>query len=191
MDPISSTTFIQAYSSDRTLLSNFVVSFVQPIDSEACRILYNISGFVLTARTWALWGKDIRLTIGLPVFFLCCWVPNFYIMHRFLRSQTFLPSPLPQEIGCVILGGQPVLYLCWVLLTIYEAVRTGRWLTRVVYRDGITYYIIIFLWSVVNVVAILLLPQSNSAHAKQISQVFDNEVASHCGDPGTCNFRAR
>ncbi|KAJ4470731.1 hypothetical protein C8R41DRAFT_851628, partial [Lentinula lateritia] len=98
MDPVSSTTFIQAYSSDRTLLSNFVassivmflydwmlmlpaeiefvwtaslrrplnvlyiiqrympfvdtvailfvVSFVQPIDSEACRILYNISGWM-------------------------------------------------------------------------------------------------------------------------------------------------
>ncbi|KAJ4464095.1 hypothetical protein C8J55DRAFT_553103 [Lentinula edodes] len=190
----------------------FVVSFVQPIDSEACRILYNISGWMyitgialtdvlLTARTWALWGKDIRLTIGLPVFFLCCWVPNFYIIHRFLRSQTFLPSPLPQEIGCVILGGQPVLYLCWVLLTIYEAVililmlipgfrdfRTGGWLTRVVYRDGIAYYIIIFIWSVVNVVAILLLPVNNfntllllcrSKHLRLTQHVFENLFSSY------------
>ncbi|KAJ3808595.1 hypothetical protein EV368DRAFT_65958 [Lentinula lateritia] len=240
MDPIPSTTFIQAYSSDRMLLSKFVASSIvmflydwmlmlpaeiefvwtaslrRPLNASQgfccirqsvaewmvfslirtanrCRdvsyfiqhqrmcvfseslgiTLYGglrgaldagmyITGIaftevVLTARTWALWGKDIRLTIGLPVFFLCCWIPNFYIMHRFLRSQTFSPSPLPQEIGCVILGGQPVLYLCWVLLTIYEAeivcefcalvsavpfdgssictVRTGRWLTRVVYKD--------------------------------------------------------
>ncbi|KAJ3887899.1 hypothetical protein GG344DRAFT_68431 [Lentinula edodes] len=219
MDTISPT-LLQEYFRDRVLLSNFVassivmflqvrvsvasanlslngwclVSFVQPIDSEACRILYNISGFLLTARTWALWGKDIRLTIGLPVFFLCCWVPNFYIIHRFLRSQTFLPSPLPQEIGCVILGGQPVLYLCWVLLTIYEAeivcdfFRTGGWLTRVVYRDGIAYYIIIFIWSVVNVVAILLLPVNNfntllllcrSNYLRLTQHVFENLFSSY------------
>ncbi|KAJ4470730.1 hypothetical protein C8R41DRAFT_851626 [Lentinula lateritia] len=45
-----------------------------------------------------------------------------------------------------------------MLIPGFRDFRTGRWLTRVVYRDGITYYIIIFIWSVVNVVAILLLP---------------------------------
>ncbi|KAJ3982397.1 hypothetical protein F5890DRAFT_1415792, partial [Lentinula detonsa] len=110
----------------------YIVSFAEPIDVEKCRVLYNISGWmyitgitltevVLTMRIWALWGKDIRLSIGLPLFFLSCWVPNFYIFHKFLQTQTYIPSPLPQIIGCAILGGQPILYLCWVILVVYEA----------------------------------------------------------------------
>ncbi|KAF9067017.1 hypothetical protein BDP27DRAFT_1365238 [Rhodocollybia butyracea] len=39
-------------------------------------------------RTWALWEKDIRLTIGLTIFFVGCWVPVFYIGHQFINSQT-------------------------------------------------------------------------------------------------------
>ncbi|KAJ3733642.1 hypothetical protein DFJ43DRAFT_1138014 [Lentinula guzmanii] len=142
----------------------YIVSFAEQIDVEKCRVLYNISGWmyiigitltevVLTMRIWALWGKDTRLSIGLPLFFLSCWVPNFYIFHKFLQTETYIPSPLPQIIGCAILGGQPILYLCWVILVVYEAVllilmliqyRRQFSLTRVVYRDGITYYIILF-----------------------------------------------
>ncbi|KAJ3785685.1 hypothetical protein GGU10DRAFT_332919 [Lentinula aff. detonsa] len=156
----------------------YIVSFAEQIDVEKCRVLYNISGWmyiigitltevVLTMRIWALWGKDTRLSIGLPLFFLSCWVPNFYIFHKFLQTETYIPSPLPQIIGCAILGGQPILYLCWVILVVYEAVllilmliqyRRQFSLTRVVYRDGITYYIILFLLSIINVATILLLP---------------------------------
>ncbi|KAF9070506.1 hypothetical protein BDP27DRAFT_1220596, partial [Rhodocollybia butyracea] len=129
---------------------------------------------ILTLRTWALWEKDIRLTIGLPIFFVVCQVPIFYIIHLFLSVQTYIPSPVPQ-IGCVPLGGESMLYLDWVILMVYEAViltlmlipafayfRSGNWsaLTTVVYRDGITYYLFLFGFSVTNVVAVLLLPVS-------------------------------
>jgi len=163
----------------------YVVVFAKPIDPDTCRTLYDLSGWmyiigialtevILTMRTWALWGQNIKLTIGLPIFFLCCWVPNFYIMQRFLDTQTYMPSPFPNQVGCVILGGQPVLFLCWIILMIYEAGililmlfpgltyfrrNSDRWsaLTNVVYRDGITYYIYLFVLSIVNVVVILSL----------------------------------
>ncbi|KAE9392240.1 hypothetical protein BT96DRAFT_979524 [Gymnopus androsaceus JB14] len=132
----------------------YVVVFAKPIDPDTCRTLYDMSGWmyiigialtevILTMRTWALWGQNIKLTIGLPIFFLCCWVPNFYIMQRFLDTQTYMASPFPNQVGCVILGGQPVLFLCWIILMIYEA--------------GITYYIYLFVLSIVNVVVILSL----------------------------------
>ncbi|KAJ3877819.1 hypothetical protein F5051DRAFT_373848 [Lentinula edodes] len=158
-------------------------SLVRPMNPDTCRVLVNISGWmslagialtevVLTVRTWALWENDSRLSFGLPIFFVCCWAPSFYILNVFLQTQTFIPSPFPQEFGCTYLGGQSVFYLCWVLLTVYEAgmlllmlipaiksFRSGRWfaLTRIVYRDGITYYIVLFAWSAMNVVTIILL----------------------------------
>ncbi|KAF9067002.1 hypothetical protein BDP27DRAFT_1329584 [Rhodocollybia butyracea] len=107
------------------------VTFVKPIEPNTCRILYATSGWmyiigialteiILTMRTLALWGNDIRLTVGLTIFFLGCWVSAFYINHLFLASQIYIPSPIPQ-IGCVILGGEPILFLSWVILMIYEA----------------------------------------------------------------------
>ncbi|KAF9067015.1 hypothetical protein BDP27DRAFT_1404082 [Rhodocollybia butyracea] len=146
----------------------FTVSFANPIDPNTCRILYTTSGWmyiigialtevVLTIRTWAFWRNDIRMTIGLVIFFLGCWAPNLYIMHLYLQSQAYSPSPLP-EIGCVILGGKSILFLCWVILMVYEAglpriVRAGNRspLTTVVYRDVL---------SVANLVIVLLLPNA-------------------------------
>ncbi|KAF9067012.1 hypothetical protein BDP27DRAFT_1296743, partial [Rhodocollybia butyracea] len=101
----------------------FVVDFMEPIEPKTCHILYSISGWmytigialtevILTMRTWALWGKDIRLTVGLSIFFVGCWVPGFYITHLFLNSQTYIPSPLPQ-IGCVTLGAESTFFLVW------------------------------------------------------------------------------
>ncbi|KAF9070573.1 hypothetical protein BDP27DRAFT_1323504 [Rhodocollybia butyracea] len=160
------------------------VFFAKPMEPHTCRVLYSTSAWmfiggvalteiILMMRTWALWGKDTKLTVGLTIFFLGCWVPDLYIMHLFLKSQTYIPSPLPQ-IGCVILlGGEPILYVGWVILMIYEAViltlmlipgvalfRSGKWsaLTTVVYRDGIFYYLFLFGLSVVNLVAVLVLP---------------------------------
>ncbi|KAF9067022.1 hypothetical protein BDP27DRAFT_946249 [Rhodocollybia butyracea] len=117
---------------------------------------------ILAMRTWALWEKDTRLTIDLTIFFVGCWVPNFYIIHLFLDSEIYIqvPSPLPQ-IGCVMLSspGVSILFLCYVILIVYEAVililmlipglayfRSGNWpaLTTIIYRDGITYYLFLF-----------------------------------------------
>ncbi|KAF9067007.1 hypothetical protein BDP27DRAFT_1365231 [Rhodocollybia butyracea] len=173
----------------------FAVSFANPIEPNTCRALYTTSGWmyitgialtevVLTMRTWALWGKDIRSTVGLTIFFLCCWVPNFYIFHLFLDSQTYSPSPLPQ-IGCVILGGESILFLCWVILMVYEA---GILTLMLIpgFAFCITYYVFLFGFSVANVATVLLLPslstrdanypneQSHPPYAKPITQTTTN-----------------
>ena len=41
---------------------------------------------ILTIRTWAVWGMDRRLTIGLPIFFLAIWVPLSVYAARSLKS---------------------------------------------------------------------------------------------------------
>jgi hypothetical protein len=30
---------------------------------------------MLTLRTWAVWNRNRRLSIGLPIFFVLCWAP--------------------------------------------------------------------------------------------------------------------
>ncbi|KAF9067033.1 hypothetical protein BDP27DRAFT_1404087 [Rhodocollybia butyracea] len=161
------------------------LAFVQPIEPNTCRILYNTSGWmyitgialtevVLTIRTCALWGKDIRLIAGVVIFFMGCWIPEFYIIHLFLDSQTYIPTPFPL-FGCMILGGKPILFVEWVILIVYEAMiltlmlipgvaffRSGNRsaLTTVVYRDGITYYLFLFGMSVTNLLTVLLLPRN-------------------------------
>jgi hypothetical protein len=41
---------------------------------------------ILTIRVWAVWGRDRRLTIGLPIFFAMCFVPCIALMGIFLKS---------------------------------------------------------------------------------------------------------
>ncbi|KAF9067004.1 hypothetical protein BDP27DRAFT_945413 [Rhodocollybia butyracea] len=161
------------------------VTFAKPIEVNTCRTLYNTGGWmyiigislteiILAMRTWALWGKDNRLAVGLTIFFGGCWISKSYIVHLFLDSQIYIPSPTPQ-IGCVILGGEPILFWCWAILMVYEAVililmlipglayfRSGNWsaLTTAVYRDGITYYLFLFGLSVTNLLTVLLLPHN-------------------------------
>ncbi|KAF9070504.1 hypothetical protein BDP27DRAFT_1446983 [Rhodocollybia butyracea] len=94
-----------------------------------------------------------------------------HLLPRTILPQ-YIPSPIPQ-IGCAILAGKSMFFLVFVIFMVYEAViltlilipalayfRSGNWsaLTTVVYRDGIIYYLFLFVFSVVNVVAILVLP---------------------------------
>ncbi|KAF9067035.1 hypothetical protein BDP27DRAFT_1226540, partial [Rhodocollybia butyracea] len=90
------------------ILNLLAVGFMEPImEPNTCHILFTISGFILMMRTWALWEKDIRLTIGLPIFFVMCWTPTLYMLH----------------VGCVVLMSARLMFLLvWVILLVYEAV---------------------------------------------------------------------
>ncbi|KAJ3834244.1 hypothetical protein F5878DRAFT_630999 [Lentinula raphanica] len=179
----------------------FVVSFEQPLDAGVCQVLYNISGWmyvigialtevILTMRTWALWGKGSKLSITLPIFFTCCFVPIFYVFNLFLQTQTFEPSPFPNDLGCIFLGGKPTLFVCWIILLAYEAVilalmlmcyyQSGRWfaLSRTVYKEGFTFYIITFLWSIINITVILLLPHDLENLLSSYQRIMHNVLTS-------------
>jgi hypothetical protein len=41
---------------------------------------------MLTLRTWAVWNRDRRLSIGLPIFFVLCWAPIFKLVDMFVNS---------------------------------------------------------------------------------------------------------
>ncbi|EEB92982.1 hypothetical protein MPER_08428, partial [Moniliophthora perniciosa FA553] len=144
--------------------------FATGLSPRYCSINYHISGWcfvigiviseiVLTLRLWAVWRRSIPIAIGLAVFFLGCWVPCFVLLNQFLESMTFAIPPLPHFRGCFISGGSHILYMCWVLMMIYDTgtlimiiipgIRAYRMggsseLLNVVYRDGAIYYAFIF-----------------------------------------------
>jgi len=43
---------------------------------------------ILMIRTWAVWGMDRRLTIGLPIFFVSIWLPLSVYAVRSVTSLT-------------------------------------------------------------------------------------------------------
>ncbi|KAJ8085930.1 hypothetical protein PM082_004749 [Marasmius tenuissimus] len=154
------------------------------LSTKYCELNYHISGWcfvvgivlseiLLTLRLWAVWKRSVPVAIGLVVFFLGCWVPCYILFNTFLNATEFANPPLPHFRGCFISGGSHILYLCWVLMMIYDsgtlimilipgiaAFRMGgsSELVKAVYRDGVIYYGYLFLISMVNVIIILTLP---------------------------------
>ncbi|PPR00253.1 hypothetical protein CVT24_005021 [Panaeolus cyanescens] len=141
----------------------------------SCKRFYAASGYmmatgtalselILTLRVWAVWHRDPRLTIFLPLVYLGCWIPIMYFMYVFLQSLVFtiLPGNLHNILGnqCFIIEADRIFYMVWVLLIILEAYKAGgdSALYQTVYRDGAIYYLYLFALSTLNIIVIRVLP---------------------------------
>ncbi|KAF4613818.1 hypothetical protein D9613_008070 [Agrocybe pediades] len=148
----------------------------------ACAIAFKLNAFlfvfglgvgeaIMTLRTYAVWGRNPILKYGLPIFYVAVWAAGFTVTALFLSDLEFAPSPLNPYIGCYATRTNPIIFMSWVLLLFYDAVmfvlmaipafkafRSGgrsRLLT-VVYRDGVLYYLYLFVISLVNILVTLL-----------------------------------
>ncbi|EKM50592.1 uncharacterized protein PHACADRAFT_263959 [Phanerochaete carnosa HHB-10118-sp] len=151
-----------------------------------CRWMYNITGWmflwgigiaelILIIRTWAIWGRDKRIGLGLSAGFLSLWIVNSYFLNKFLNSLRFEPAQAiaPSLQGCLPVAGGNVLFIDFVLLMVFETVvlgltvfkmvhtsrRSTSPLVRSLYRDGIFFYLYLFAISLVNVVVLLTTPR--------------------------------
>jgi len=131
------------------------------------------SELILTLRTWAVWNRDWRLSIGLPIFFALYLGVNIPFILKFLKSLKFMALPTPAMLGCVAIKGSHIVSICWTLLLVYEGgifflmlikgIRTYKNggdsdLFRVVYRDGVLYYLYLFAFSIANVIVVATVP---------------------------------
>jgi len=127
------------------------------------------SEMVLTLRTWAVWHHNHHLSIILPVLYILFCCSAFLILGMFLKSITFSDPPYPGFKGCFLTHANNYLALLWVLLIVWDtlmlililvpAVRSYRsggtnGLLKVVYCDGVVYYLYLFVLSFVNVVVV-------------------------------------
>ncbi|TFK64464.1 hypothetical protein BDN72DRAFT_901523 [Pluteus cervinus] len=164
--------FIQRYMPffDIVLLV-FGFPFLQLISIETCKRSFEsvawlhlggitISEVILTCRSIAIWGSTKRnLYIYISLLVLGCWIPFIILMEGYLQSLTFESFPYP-GLYCFTSQGSHIIYLCWVLIAIYDAgvlvvimisgIRSHvagcphSGLFQVVYRDGALYYLYMF-----------------------------------------------
>ncbi|KAF8996795.1 hypothetical protein BDQ17DRAFT_903816 [Cyathus striatus] len=127
----------------------------------------SIAEVIFTVRVWAVWGKNKWSTYFLPIFYLACWTPGYVILGRAVITAKFdIQDLIPR--GCLATGGVDTLGIstAWAILLVYDivimilmlvpAVNAFKWngtsqLTRVMYRDGIIYYIFLIILSLSNV----------------------------------------
>ncbi|KAJ7595499.1 hypothetical protein C8J56DRAFT_922470 [Mycena floridula] len=162
--------------------------FLSHPDPEFCHTIYLTSNWTFTAgialsemllsfRVWVVWQRSKVMAIVLPCFFLGCWVPALYIVYEVFSTLEFGYAPFEPHTGCFVsAGGKREVYICWLLLLAYEAGllmlmlisashiggprAASQSLAGVVHRDGISYYIYLFILSLANVIVILLLPSA-------------------------------
>ncbi|KIK04925.1 hypothetical protein K443DRAFT_92222 [Laccaria amethystina LaAM-08-1] len=138
----------------------------------------SITEILLTMRTWAIRGKDHRLTIILPILWALCFAGVFNFMGIFLKSVSFIPPPRGagyQSAGCFKVSSSLTLFTCWVfimaydlvllilmaikgLLSLFISVRMSTFshckLANAVFLNGLIYYFYLFVMSTINVVLI-------------------------------------
>ncbi|KAF9563859.1 hypothetical protein CPC08DRAFT_705780 [Agrocybe pediades] len=151
------------------------------LSARACEILnyqlgasfmvgYIASETLCSLRIWALWNNDKRFYIIFPAGVACIWIPGIYAMYLNVTEGKF-SDVLPFEgfLGCLPLPSKSYVVWVWVSLLVYDAislvfviipaldhfrggVTSQSRLTQVVYRDGVTYYFIIFVFSLLNII---------------------------------------
>lgn len=128
---------------------------------------------IYTLRTWAVWGEGKRFTFVLLAIFCGMWTAILVVDHFYLKATSHSMSPVPHLIGCLVTVSSSILSANYILLMLYDACllslmvvrgisafRSGSrlHLVRVVYSDGIIYYVYVWALSLVNVLVITRLP---------------------------------
>ncbi|GJE95934.1 hypothetical protein PsYK624_121260 [Phanerochaete sordida] len=155
------------------------------ISDENCRFVNQSVGWltllgilvaeaILMLRTWAVYERSRRVVIFLIVWAVLTWTPMTAILIVFLSSLRY--GPIPDSVknvpgsGCYVVSGNPVSFVCWVLLMISEAAILGLmvnkalrnyWVNmdsavfKTVFRDGTVVYFYLFALSTANVIVTL------------------------------------
>jgi len=153
----------------------------------------SVSEMILTLRTWAVWNRDRRLTIILPILYFLCWGSSFIVRTIYLTHIKFNDPVYPEIKGCfqkVVTRGMAFLWMqliAWnallLVLMVIPAVRAYRCggstaLTRGVYRDGVIYYLYLFVLSSINVIIIETLPDQYQHLLASVTRVLHSILTS-------------
>ncbi|KAJ7595363.1 hypothetical protein C8J56DRAFT_883583 [Mycena floridula] len=120
---------------------------------------------ILVLRTWALWGRNMRILNGLSALSLAILVPSIVFLIKFLNGIKCcypIQSSRLLYVDYVLIGiseTKPAVMLLtlWIGYTRYLG-STDNKLVYVLYRDGILYFVWLFLFSIGNVLVIILAP---------------------------------
>jgi len=146
-------------------------------------------------RTWALWSKDIRVVAGLVVLGAGCLGAACFILNLFLESMTFIfiANISPQLSGCFISGGSKLVYVAFIILIIFETVVLALTLfigvkhyrqefnkssfVSSIFRNGIVYYLYLFVFSFLNVIIPLKAPRESIQFLIELQRIMHSICA--------------
>ncbi|KAF5347733.1 hypothetical protein D9756_010232 [Leucocoprinus leucothites] len=154
------------------------------LTADNCAVLFSALGWMFTTgfvvgelllvmRTWAVWGRDRRLGFVILAYYIGMVVAIYVNMGLFIKSVGFIDNVYHGVPGCIVVKASNKLYIDWVLLMVLDIaicalmiikgcksyVSGGNsQLMKVVYGEGIMYYVYLVSLSMINVVVILKLP---------------------------------
>ncbi|KAF9781697.1 hypothetical protein BJ322DRAFT_1161529 [Thelephora terrestris] len=127
----------------------------------------DLAEVILAIRTWACWGRNKWVGIGLALWTLCCQVPSVIFWYKFLASLRFgSPVASMQLNNCFVVDSNRFLWVDWLVFLLGEGValilmvifayRTSREgnntpLVKLIYRDGIIFYVYLFCVTSINI----------------------------------------
>ncbi|KAF7369355.1 hypothetical protein MVEN_00264100 [Mycena venus] len=129
-----------------------------------------IGELILIVRTYALSGRDRTVLAVLSLIYMIAALATVILIGLFLRSMTFGPPLLAAIPGCNETSGKFILVgVCFILVLVNETVLMSYtlWLgyrkyrhfhspfIMTLYRDGITYFVFLFLGSAANFTILL------------------------------------
>ncbi|KAK2461167.1 hypothetical protein APHAL10511_006694 [Amanita phalloides] len=131
---------------------------------------------ILTIRTWAICGRRFRMGIAFVIFFSIKTTIVYVIIAFWMIGlrYTLIPAGFGHNSGtCALVSSTKILWSAWILVVVFEFVvctvlafeaissfHAGGMsqLARVVYRDGLMYYIYLMAVFVGVATSIIILP---------------------------------
>lgn len=161
-----------------------------------CDLIYKTIGYqlgtgtliaesILAVRTWVIWNRNPYIAITLVSGLVIFWTPVFYFLAQSLNSLVFTTAPDPSTPGCFLLSQKNILFVVFILvatfetliliLTIVKLFTHTRWshssVIKVLYRDGITNYVYLFILSLCNMAVLLGAPHGYSTLLSALQRV--------------------
>ncbi|KAF8626139.1 hypothetical protein AX15_005075 [Amanita polypyramis BW_CC] len=176
------TRYLPALDMAVTLYTQHAINITQPLCSALATtyvwLIYAgmaVAEGLLILRVWALSGRGRKLSVFLLAVYIGSFAASAIKIYLSLKTVqvSVVMIPLPgNPVVCYTKSYDQQLYLYWVCMIIVDAVscvlllmqlvnafKIGGLtnLMRVVYRDGVIFYIVLLCFSVVNIFAIVVL----------------------------------
>jgi len=172
--PFIDTTWLAIYFQFGRGMTKTTCAKIYPLDGVLIVFGFAASEMVLSLRTWAVWNRNQRLTIILPILYVLVWGSAFAVLGIYLNSVEFGDPPFSGFQGCILEHANIVIVFLWVQVMIWDTLmlvlmlipgfRAYRYrgvnsaLMKAVYRDGVVYYLFLFALSFLNILLIIILP---------------------------------
>ncbi|KAG7091687.1 hypothetical protein E1B28_010706 [Marasmius oreades] len=192
---------------DQIILNQYFISGAST--KRACTITYatsawgsiagiSISEVILVLRIWAVWAWKPLIGVMIVVSSVAGGIPALFFLSKFVRGVQYpvidIPGVSEQLQRCFYMATNKEIVVPWILLMLADmagfilmaipgisAYRSGgsSSFVKVVYRDGVIYYALTFMVSLINVIVILILSPDLVLLLTGLERVLHSILASH------------